>query len=453
MRKHFAPTPPSEDVRSIKRVSLEEELIMVDQANQHAMTADNCLNETERLSDLAGALEDLAVIADGIEQPTATELDLIDRCAQMAVAGTDVSPDELLKGPPLAVGQSIATEGWKETASKIWKTIKAFMAKIWEAIDKFFKVHVILPSMFARLELVLKQMKNRTEKLKYGAVNKFEVKTGVQYFSNGQKLQKTAAEFVTELTKFGQAVELVYVENPKRVHALGKDIAAAIHAWEPDDTDGTVTKMVDAVSKLSKSAGGRLPMPFTATEGEFKATTSYELLGGVYFKFTSFEGGGGDLPTLERLRHTGLTLVEGEDPKDDELTFTHGNKAAYEKMIDMMSEMLQTIAQFNRASSNYEGLKGLRQVKTSIEKVSEDAIRDTIRKDSDPLDAAYVRSMLNFNPTFARWVQQPAVPFYTKVIGLARTVIMLVSHYNSLYEVDNKEAEAKITQEMQGAKA
>src|ERR1700712_928008 len=102
VRKHFAPTPPSEDVRSTYRVSLEEQVILVDQANETAAKSEDLLCEVERLGDLARALEDLAEIVDTIEKPTAIELDLIDNVAQMACAGTDVPPDELLQGPELA---------------------------------------------------------------------------------------------------------------------------------------------------------------------------------------------------------------------------------------------------------------------------------------------------------------------------------------------------------------
>lgn len=451
MRKYFAPTPPSEDVRSIKRVSLEAELIIIDQAKEEATAADNCLSETERLIDLAGALEDLAVIADGIEQATPTQLDLIDTVAQMAVAGTDVAPEELLRGPALAVGQSVATEAWKETAANIWKTIKAFVKKIWDHIDKFFKVHVVLPGIYARLQLALRQLKNRTGQLKYGAKPEMDITTGLQYFSNGQRLQQNTAEFAKELEKFGKAVDMVYVANPERVAKLGKNLANIIADWEPEDTDRTLDMLRAALGDSSKPTNLPYPMTFRTDEGDFTAMSSYEVLGGCYFKFLTFDDNVDTVPllALERFRHTGLSVVNGEDLKEDEIEgFKHGTAAQYEKIIQDFSDMIQVIARFNKAGG---AMAKLREAKASLEHASDLVIKEVSGGDYSKVDEAYVRSMVSFNTAFARWTQQPAVAFYTKVIGVARAILMLVAHYNAVYEVKDRSEEARIVGDLKGA--
>jgi hypothetical protein len=450
MRKHFAPTPPSEDARSIKRVSLEEELIIVGDANDEAEACDNRLSEVERLVDLKQALEDLAVIADQIEQPTPSELDLIDNCAQMAVAGTGMAPENLLKGPPLAVGQAIATEGWKDSAERLWATIKAFMKRIWEHIDKFLKVHVVLPSIYARLQLALRQLKNRTGELRYGQTPQMEIHAGLSYLSNGLRVQRNANEFATEFAKFNQAVDMVYVTNPERVAELGKEIATVIDEWTGENTDKTTSLLVGVVKYSNEHAKFDLPLQFSALEGDFKVKSSHEVLGCTYFKFANFEGQADDkLLTLERLRNTGLTVESGDEPKDDEITFKHAGPQVYEKLLKDASDMIQTVARFNKSGG---AMKSLRESAKKIESASDEALKALAKVEAEansPILVAEIKMMLNFNPAYARWVQQPAVAFYTKVIGVVRALLMLVQNFNSLYEVKDKGEEQKIMQELQ----
>ncbi|BDD79851.1 hypothetical protein [Burkholderia phage FLC9] len=452
MRKHFAPTPPSEDARSIKRVSLEEELIIVGDANEEAQACDDRLSEVERLVDLKQALEDLAVIADNIEQPTSMELDLIDNCAQMAVAGTGMAPENLLKGPPLAVGQEIATEGWTDSAQRLWATIKAFMKKIWDHIENFLKVHVVLPSIYARLQLMLRQLKNRTGELRYGQTAQMELTTGLSYLSNGLRIQRSAAEFAQEFEKFNKAVEMVYVANPERVSKLGKDIADTIDNWTGENTDETMNRLVSVIKSSNNATGLPFPMPFSANEGDFKVRSSHEILGCTYFKFATFDGAAPEpLLALERLRNTGLSVEAGDDPKDDEITFKHNGPAVYEKLLKDASDMIQTVARFNKSGG---AMKKLRQAGKEIEVSSEEALKALSKEaaEASPALIAEIKMMLNFNPTYARWVQQPAVAFYTKVIGVVRALLMLVQNYVGLYEVKDKGEEQKIMQEMQQGK-
>jgi hypothetical protein len=452
MRKYFAPTPPSEDARSIKRVSLEEELIIVGDANEEAQACDDRLSEVERLVDLKQALEDLAVIADNIEQPTAMELDLIDNCAQMAVAGTGISPENLLKGPPLAVGQEIATEGWVDSAQRLWATIKAFMKKIWDHIENFLKVHVVLPSIYARLQLALRQLKNRTGELRYGQTPQMELHTGLTYLCNGLRIQRSAAEFASEFDKFSKAVDMVYVANPERVSKLGKNIADTIDNWTGDNTDATLSKLAAVIKEANQPLSLPFQLPFSAQEGDFKVRSSHELLGCVYFKFATFDGASADpLLELDRLRNTGLAVEAGDDPRDDDIIFKHNGPQVYEKLLKDASDMIQTVARFNKSGG---AMKKLRQSAKEIEVSSEEALKALSKEaeSASPALIAEIKMMLNFNPSFARWVQQPAVAFYTKVIGVVRALLMLVQNYVGLYEVKDKGEEQKIMQEMQQSK-
>lgn len=453
LRKHFAPTPPSADARSVKRVSLEEEIILIDKANQDAVSADDGLCYTERLLDLGGALEDLAVIGDSIEKATPLELDLIDACAQMAVAGTDMPPEVLLRGPELAVGQAIATEGWKETANNVWKSIKAFVKKIWGHIEQFFKVHVVLPTMYSRLQLSLRQLKNRTGQLKYGAKPEVDLDVGLNYFFNGQKMASDTGTFSQELTKFGKAVDLVYVQNAKRVADLGNVLAQIIEDWDGKDyqtTDRTLEKMRQELSK-QRPLNFSVPMPITTTQGDFKQFSSHEVLGGVYFQYLLFEDKPSVTPlvALDHFRRSGLTMLNGDESEEETLHFKHGPAAQYEKIIKDISDYIQVIARFNKSGGAFSELK---RAADNLERASEHAIRQEQNGgDKSDVMIAYFRSMLNFNPAYARWVQQPAVMFYTKVIGLTRAILMLVAHYNRVYEVKDKNEEQKIMGEMQAS--
>lgn len=77
-------------------ISLEEEMQMVADAAAAIPQIAADLTEIDGVVERSEGLEDLAVIADGIDEASDTEIALINNSAAMAVAGTDVAPSEIL---------------------------------------------------------------------------------------------------------------------------------------------------------------------------------------------------------------------------------------------------------------------------------------------------------------------------------------------------------------------
>jgi hypothetical protein len=141
-------------------------------------------------------------------------------------------------------------------------------------------------------------------------------------------------------------------------------------------------------------------------------------------------------------------MLEGEEPKSDDVVFKHATATVYEHAVQLMNDALQKIAQFN---GSHGGLKQLKAARAKLEQAADHVVIEAGKMaEQQPVEAAMVKSMLDFNSALARWVQQPSVAFYTKVIGVARTLMMIIAHYNSVYEVADPNKEKSLVGELQG---
>ena len=201
MRRHVNLSLESARFDSTPVLSLEEEQIMMSDAADLASEIGQELNECDRIIEVSDALEDLAVIADEIEQASPVEIALIEKAGDMAVAGTDIEAEEVVPSLESFRGKRIATEGLRDTAALIWKNIQEFLKAVWEKIEKFFyNIIGTIPTIRRRLEALAKKIEATESKSPRGTV--FEVNTTagsmgsvVGRLSTGGKLPRNDNEF------------------------------------------------------------------------------------------------------------------------------------------------------------------------------------------------------------------------------------------------------------------
>jgi hypothetical protein len=110
--------------------------------------------EVDRQFEIIYALENLADVAKRLKSPTSEEIALFQISANMAVAGTDKSAQELLPAMESGVETSSKTFGKKIAAAleKAWAILKHLVLSITSIISNLINDHKKVALRFAQLE-------------------------------------------------------------------------------------------------------------------------------------------------------------------------------------------------------------------------------------------------------------------------------------------------------------
>jgi len=135
MKRHLkAPVPTL-------HLSMEEDAIAIDEQNALLQEIRQDHQDVARLTDTNAIVADAVSVIETVEQPVTPDHQLLGAVADMAVAGSDADPTELV--PPVSEGKDISTESFissvKEKVLKIWEAIKSAISRMWERIKQFFQ--------------------------------------------------------------------------------------------------------------------------------------------------------------------------------------------------------------------------------------------------------------------------------------------------------------------------
>lgn len=425
---------------ALENISMEEEAVMVDEATTAAAEADQDLSEAERIIEVSDALEDLAVVADGIEEATPAETALVEIAGDMAVAGTDVAPEEIVPAMESYRGGRIATEGIRETARNIWESIRRYLKEVWEKIEKFF--YNILGTI-PRLRKSLDALEKHGEDVQGKHVEnnaKVKMTAGLANISANHVPAKSEGDFSKNLSNLGAAVKFVYGNYAESVTKQGEAIADVIgdfdHAKPTEATAALRTKL--------KSHKPALP------PGESRNTTRFpgfaahvgEALPGnmsvITKRYVDNESDESDLGALDRYRLSRTDLMptaeKAPTKHTTEVEFAPLSVSAAHKLIKEMRDILDTLEEYKRGSKS----KNLAKAKTSLEKASEKANKNM--GDTKPDDeggkvaVACFRKILDFNAAYARWAQSPAVPMMSHALNVIKTHMVVIQKSFALYK-------------------
>lgn len=150
MQRHLkAPPVP------VPTLSVEEEAILEDQNSEAEIAVDNSADEIERITDVAATTNDTLTIVNEIPEIGSVEEELVSAVAEMAVAGTDANPDEVLAVNGAGTEGAVSTEGIASVLKSIWDAIVTSIKNLWVGLKHW------LTTYFSRLE----QNKKHAEKL------------------------------------------------------------------------------------------------------------------------------------------------------------------------------------------------------------------------------------------------------------------------------------------------
>jgi hypothetical protein len=438
MRKQFfalesAPQPTA----PVRMLSLEEEMIVVDEAAQDEANIERDLSESERVIEVSDALEDVAVVADGIECATPGEVALIDTASQMAVAGTDLDPEEVVPAMESYLGKRISTETIRETARTIWENIQAFLTKVWNNIVAYFRVGAVVPMLEKRIESMEKKIKE-LGKLKEGAAPiklkssflAIETKVGdASVVKNGAELKKALATNV-------EAATFVFGEAADKTAANGEALAKVIEKFTPETHAQVMQELLAEFGKLTfpKPPGAK---GTTKDQNGNESFAGSHLLGGGWLQLDVYvpKDGTSPLGALERFRKSGLSFGGNSFEKaPTEVEFAVLSESDMQSLIKDAKDLLKQLKDFHAGAR----LDKLKKAGDSLKAASKKAAGEIAKiKQEDKGQAAIIndyRAAINLNVAFTRWVQSPALPFYGKCISTVKAVMHAIGSSMAQYE-------------------
>ncbi|WP_144106601.1 hypothetical protein [Paraburkholderia sp. BCC1886] len=421
-------------------ISLEDELMLVDDCARHEAQVAADVTEVNKALDLSEALEDLAIVAGKLTEPTSGEKQLADMCSQMATAGSDVTPEEFLPAvESLAEGQTISVEGYKERAKEIWDSIQKYLAHIWNHIVAFFK------GLFKQVPMYKKRLaalKKTLEGLKRGHATLKEKSEVTAFGSVGHKPVIEGAEYVHANDYFSKIASWVFSDYAKYVLSAGEKTVVAIKNFSAEDPSRAASELRYALAALKIP---KLPGLRSARDnGKFKTESSEDLLHNKVLIVADYQAADGatTLGVLEKLRTSHVQLA---DARGGHELASHEHKGVkpltLEQMLALVKEFEDQLDQVDKfQSSKSEG--DIARVKKELAEASAAAAKTFSGLDKKDESGhfttveTFYRATLNFNAAFLQWVQQPLLTFSSLALSNVRSGIARIGESLKCYVGD-----------------
>lgn len=381
-------------------LSLEEEIVVLQEASNLQAEVKAGLEEATRVEDVSDNLLSMADQVQDIEALTPEQAALIDTAAEMGVAGTDTDPDAVIPSMEHYIGKSLvlAVEGWRETAANIWQNIRAFVEKMWQQIRDFFaSVFSVFPRQLARVKALRDVIAaKKKDGAKEPKADKIALSVGITALSYPGYLVKNTKDLsngLNDLRKLGDWVFGQYTQSVKR---QGDIVATELKSFKPLEAHKT---LASAASKIAAANFGDVPKaPANGYMGCFDLQVRR-----IAAKKTADMS---DAQVLNALRTTHVSLIRS-DTRSVVIknTMDTPKLAEIESLLNEVEKLVKMAASFE-TSSNFKGMQATKQAMTS----AGDAAQAVWNREGNTMgqaEGAYamdvMKSLMNFNTVYSKW--------------------------------------------------
>lgn len=405
-------------------VSLEEELLITDNANADADTVRRTLDQAERTLETSDALSDLADTASRITEATPGEVELIDRVTQTAVAGTEVDSERIAPAMEQYIGKAIATESIAETARKMLDVVLAFAKKIYERIKGFYNQSVVIPAQIKRIDELL----GRIRQNKDGAINKAtageNTATSLQV---GGVVDLSPAGLMKNLSMLSDAFSYAAEPYAAALEARAGEIESAINAFKPESAAAVTDGLVKALSGIAFPGipGGSTEVK--SKDGSYFASTGPNLLGNIALSARRFDTTGGDaVESLERIRKSMVAVNTDADsggaaPGDS--AYTAEQMIATLEACKALLKKLQDYPKSQKHIALEKAAGRIQQASTALAGRMKEVQSETPSAEDGASVEDQYKALVSFNIGLGTWMEQPAMPLYRSSLQAVRAIV------------------------------
>ena len=440
-------------------ISQEEAVVSEAEANDLASEMTNDGVEAERAMDTADSMEDLAVIADSVDEATPTETALMQVAGDMAVAGTDVDSEDVVPATECFKGRRVAAEGFRETARNIWNAIKKFVKDIWDKLEKwFYKIFGAIPNLRKEVEKMRKRLEATLDEGKsiQNDGKKFELTNGLDSLKVGDKVSTKFSEVKPAASLLNTVIDKLLV-NSSTITKYGEKLEEAIN-----DFDGTVkpTPGADPLNKVvTKLFNGKISgyssvrdlidinnittvdsVPKYGTNSDYSAKASDNLLGGksLIVRVKKYKSSNvNNIEKLEQARSIRLEfghLTDKPTKTKDSVNFETMKSGEIEDAMDLCEEILDTLEHFHRG----KGKKDLEKARDNLIKACDQVEKDAGNVDEDDPTTSKamltnIRAVYKLAPFYSNIVATVTTQSYNLALQTVRTLLMISSRSLSQY--------------------
>jgi len=258
MQRHFKEPAPQ-----VARLSVEELAIQEDEALGAELALSDSVDDLDRVSEVSEVANDTMLIVDETPELGRVEQDLVAAVADMAVAGTDSDPEEVLA--VTGEGEALTTEGIASALSSMWNAIVTAIKNMWAGLKHW------LTTYFSSLE----QNKKHAEEL----IKKLEGMKG--FVPNGKPVH------ILDILGYGGAMTSI----SNAFNTVGKKLEGFMD-YVPDTVDKQF-RMMDAL-------GTGMVSVYNSFDGK-DASSIHNAVDGLVTQFGNY------------LKSIGVDQVKGED--------------------------------------------------------------------------------------------------------------------------------------------
>jgi hypothetical protein len=441
-------------------LSPEEARVRIDESYRAGRVVETSLRQCRRLTGLADAIEDLAVVATRIERTTRTEVRLIETAADMAAVGTTIAPQNFVPAVEQYIGKAIAVEDWVEKAANIAKAVLKQMAIIWEKIEEFFKVVFVIPNMQKGIALRLDQLKrvedipdakpevaipNRLMALRIGGM--------LGYTGSGDVSKVTLKHLIDGAKDFTSNIDYVYTVYMRT--AADKAVAAGNRLGQ-FMFDNPMPAAKNLVADLTRLSPGAPPPKSTAAslyinkDGiRIRTVPGQEIFGNMQLMQVSYEAVKATEVTdvLRCLARQKLILSDAHNnspqESDTETLMVRLKPDDIANILKAANGILEVLSSFY-VGNEY---RKVRDARGKLEKETKEGMEDLSKLDPSKLGghslgatetSELFNSMLGFNAAYAGWIKDPSMALFTKSMNVVRNLVSVADAQLHTYQLKTK---------------
>lgn len=436
-------------------LSLEEYIDLQNRNVELVHEIDGTILNATRTMEVVEALEELAVVADNISNATQAEASLIEIGGNIAVAGTELDPSQVIPSLESYIGGKISLEDFdfKGKLQKIWETIKKVWATIWQKIEEFFKNSSVLVGVsvnrIRKLELAVKDNAGkvaRAERMELD-VNKFK-----QILNDGEKVITDSTKIISLLDDTINLYSYFFESYVKRLERLGNSLADKIKSINKQNLEASANDItvllkteVPALFNTVKSSllmnASNKPSNITGqsnTENALDVKQFHSnILGSPIFTLTlpdnSLLSDAKDYIDRSRVSKIRIESVPTDDIKNArDLDIPYSQKDM-ETIVGKTFDLLKEVKYFKDRGLETK----VKETRKKVEQATKNLIDQVDNLTAE--DTQLINSIMSLNIAFVNWTRYPLIDLVSYSLKIERTISWLIRENLNFYEKGKKQ--------------
>ena len=259
-----------------RKLSLEEEIVMVSQAGDDLRTIGKELEDICRQQDTADAMNDVIRVGGRVEQASPMDLFMVETSLRLATAGSSTDAYKITPSLESYVGKRMSLESFGSFISRIWEAIMAGLKKVWEAATSFFhNLFGSIPSMRRAIKTLKEDVQKLSADYRIARTGKVGGE-GRSLVVNG-RLPKTGRDLLSAVDVLSQHVEFYMGEFIRNAESVYRNVANEMKTFDNNDIKKSLNAMTDEALKIALMQSPKELALKQTNDDEFSGVQYYSL--------------------------------------------------------------------------------------------------------------------------------------------------------------------------------